>query len=69
MSQMEKGTEQARERAVVDETLFAHMQRLTVAERIALNDAAVRTTLELRAAFGEATQREDVMGRSERVGR
>lgn len=36
-----------------DDTLIAHLATLTVEERIALNDAAVRAVLALRAAWGQ----------------
>ena len=43
--------EQAPAERKQDESLIDFLRRLTVAERLALNDASVRAALELRAAF------------------
>ena len=47
-------------RPAVDETLVRYLAGLTVAERLALNDAAVRVALELRAGFAALPTTADV---------
>ena len=47
-------------RPAADETLVRYLAGLTVAERLALNDAAVRVALELRAGFAALPTTADV---------
>jgi hypothetical protein len=42
-----------------DESLLAYLRRLSVAERLALNDASVRLALKLRDGFRRLDERDE----------